>query len=125
LIYINAAVAHADIVGSAFATSKGERVKTFMLLTAGGPLVILTSYDSVTAPDLLRKFKAKGITKFVAYEIPLSLAQERYGGHFFVAEHELDETDALRVLDHNGARAFSLFKFRELGPPETYEAPTD
>ena len=55
----------------------------------------------------------------------LALAQERYGGHFFVVEHDLDETDDLRVLDYNGTRAFSLFKFGELGPPETYEAPTD
>ena len=100
-------------------------MKTFMLLTAGGPLVILTSYESVSEPDVLRKFEAKGITKFVAYEIPLELAQQRYGGHFFVVEHDLSETDDLRVLDYNGARAFSLFKFRELGPPETYEATTD
>ena len=100
-------------------------MKTFMLMTAGGPLVILTSFDSVSAPELLRKFKAKGITKFVAYEIPLALAQERYGGHFFVVEHDLDETGDLRVLDYNGDRAFSLFSFRELGPPETYEAAAD
>ena len=98
-------------------------MKTFMLLTAGGPLVVLTSYDLITAPELLRKLKAKGITKFVAYEIPLSLAQERYGGHFFVVEHDLHETDDLRVLDYDGARAFSLFQFSELLPPETYEAP--
>ncbi len=97
-------------------------MKTFMLLTASGPLVIMTSYDSASAPELLRKFEAQGITKFVAYQIPLELARERYGGHFFVVEHDLDETDDLRVLDHNGARAFSLFRFSELGPPETYEA---
>lgn len=96
-------------------------MKTFMLLTAGGPLVVLISYDLITAPDLLRKFKAKGITKFVAYEIPLALAQERYGGHFFVAEHDLDEKNDLRVLDNDGAHAFSLFQFRELHPPEIYE----
>ena len=125
LIYINAAAAYVDIVGSGRATSKGEHVKVFLLLTGAGPLVILTSYDSVTAPELLRKFEAKGITKFVAYEIPLELAQERYGGHFFVVEHDLDETHDLRVLDYNGARAFSLFKFGELGPSQTYEAPTD
>jgi len=100
-------------------------VKTFMLLTAGGPLVILTSYGSVTAPDLLRKLKAKGIAKFVSYEIPLALAKERYGGHFFVVEHDLHETDDLRVLDYDGARAFSLFQFHELHPAETYEGHGD
>ena len=100
-------------------------MNTFMLLTASGPLVILTSYDSVSAPEPLRKLEAKGITKFVAYQIPLNLARERYGSHFFVVEHDLDESDDLRVLDRNGARAFSLFKFGELGPAETYEATED
>jgi hypothetical protein len=119
------AAAFADIITSRRATFEGGRVKTFMLLTATGPLVVLTSYDSVTMPELLRKLEAKHITKFIAYEIPLELAQERYGSHFFVVQHDLDETDDLRVLDSNGARAFSLFKFRELGRPETYEAPTD
>ena len=94
-------------------------------MTATGPLVILTSYEEVTAPGLLRNLHAKGIDKFIAYEIPLVLAQERYGAHFFVIEHDLDNNEDMRVLDDNGAHAFSLFKFRELGPPETYEAPTD
>jgi len=98
-------------------------MKTIMLYTASGPLVILTSYDSPTAPDLLRKLKAKGITKFIAWDIPLQLAKERYGGHFFVVEHDLHDNDDLRVLDHNGERAFRLFSFAELGPSVTYEEP--
>ena len=101
------------------------RVRAFLMLTAGGPLVILTSYQSVREPDMLRKLKAKGITKFVAYPIPLDLARDRYGAHFFVVERDLDETEDMRVLDYNGERAFSLFRFDELGPPETYEATAD
>ena len=100
-------------------------MKVFMLFSASAPLVVLSSYDSVTAPDLLRKLEARHITKFIAYEIPLAIARERYGGHFFVVQHGLDEHDDLRVLDDNSERAFSLFKFRELGPPEFYEAMTD
>ena len=98
-------------------------MKTFMLLTAAGPLVVLTSHDSITEPDLLRKLKGRGVTKFVAYEIPLALAQERYGSHFFVVAHDLDEKDDLRVLDNDGAHAFSQFRFSELLPPQTYEGP--
>ena len=96
-------------------------MKVFMLFTGGGPLVILTSFDSVTAPALLQKLEAKGITKFVCYEIPVDLAKERYGAHFFVVEHDLHETDDLRVLDYNGDRAFKLFSFAEMGRPVTYE----
>lgn len=98
-------------------------MKTFMLMTANGPVVILTTYDSATAPEFLRKLEARGIDKFVAYEIPMALAQERYGGHFFIVSHDLKEAEDLRVLDDNGARSFALFRFAELGPPTAYEAP--
>ena len=85
-------------------------------------MVILTYYDSVTEHGLLNKLETKGIDKFVAHEIPLDLARKRYGAHFSVVEHDLRETDDLRVLDYNGDRAFKLFSFDELGPPITYEA---
>ena len=96
-------------------------MKVMMLMTASGPLVILTHHESATDPGLLKKLKGKGIRKFVAYEIPLTLAQARYGGHFFVVEHDLRETEDLRVLDEDGARAFALFRFGELGPPVIVE----
>jgi hypothetical protein len=92
-----------------------------MLLTGSGPLAILTSFGSVTDAPLLQKLKAKGITKFICYEIPIDLARERYGAHFSVVEHDLHETDDLRVLDYNGDRAFKLFSFEEMGTPITYE----
>lgn len=96
-------------------------MKAFLLFTAGGPLVILTSYGSPTTPGLLEKLNTKGIDKFMAWEIPLELARERYGGHFSVVEHDLRESDDLRVLDYNGDRAFRLFAFAELGTPVTQE----
>jgi alpha-D-ribose 1-methylphosphonate 5-triphosphate synthase subunit PhnH len=96
-------------------------MKCFMLFTGSSPLVILTSYDSVTDLALLEKLRAKGIDKFLAYEIPLRLAKERYGAHFFVVERDLREEDDLRILDYNGDRAFRLFHFSELAEPITYE----
>ena len=96
-------------------------MKTAMLFTGSGPIVILTSHDSVTAPTLLEKLEAKGIERFMAYEIPLELAKVRYGGHFITVVNDLHETDDLRVLDYNGERAFALFRFDELGSPVFYE----
>lgn len=96
-------------------------MKAFMLLTGSGPLVILTSYESVTDPGLLEKLKAKGVEKFIAYEIPVELARERYDGHFDIVVRDLHQTDDLRVLDYDGNRAFRLFRFSELGPPVVYE----
>lgn len=97
-------------------------MKAFLIFTGSGPLVILTSYDSVTQAGLLEKLEAKGIDKFLSFEIPLDMARERYGAHFSVVEHDLRETDDLRILDYNGQRAFSLFHFDELSPPTFHEA---
>jgi hypothetical protein len=74
-------------------------MKSLLLLTASGPLLVLTSHESLRDPKLLDALKGRGIGKFVAFEVPLTLAKERYGGHFQVVENDLHETDDLRVLD--------------------------
>lgn len=96
-------------------------MKAFLLLTGGGPLVILTSHKSIENDILLEKLHAKGIDKFIAYEVPYELAQQRYGGHFNVVANDLHETDDLRILDYSGDRAFRLFSFREIGPAHIHE----
>jgi hypothetical protein len=92
-------------------------MKSLLLLTASGPLLTLTSHESLHDSKLLDALKAGGIGKFVAFEVPLALAKERYGGHFQVVENDLHETDDLRILDLNGQRIFQLFRFDELGTP--------
>ncbi|CAH2600736.1 Cytosolic protein [Rhodovastum atsumiense] len=97
-------------------------MKAILLLTASGAVVFLSTYPSLTHPGLLKRLKRKGIGKFIAYEIPLELARQRYAGHFFVVEQDLDDIDDLRVLDLDGQRAFRLFRFEELGAPLLQEA---
>jgi hypothetical protein len=94
------------------------------LFTGSGPLVIVTSHGSLMDEALLDKLRAKGIDKFLAYEVPFALAEQRYGGHFQVVMRDFRESDDLRVLDFNGERAFRLFHWQELGAPMSYEAPT-
>ncbi len=96
-------------------------MKVFMLMAGSGPLVILTSHASIEDPEILEKLAAKGLDKFLAYEVPFDLAKQRYGGHFTVVANDLHETDDLRVLDYNGERAFRLFTFTELGTPMVHE----
>ena len=96
-------------------------MKAALLFTASAPLVILTSQTSLTAPPILEKLSAKGVNKFIAYELPLETAQQRYGHHFQVVLQDTHETDDLRVLDDNGQRAFQLFQFEELGEPIMHE----
>ena len=90
-------------------------MKSFLLITGSGPLLILTSHDSIEDPSLLKTLMVKGIDKFIAFEVPYNLAKKRYGGHFSVVANDLHETDDLRVLDYNGERIFRLFNFTEWG----------
>ena len=96
-------------------------MKSFLLMTANGPLVILTSHQSMEDPSLLDKLTIKGIDKFIAFQVPYALAVERYGGHFTVVANDLRESDDLRVLDYNGDRIFRLFSFSELGEAHIHE----
>lgn len=96
-------------------------MKAIMLLTGDGALMVLTSYGSPTDTGLLSKLEAKGIDKFIAHEIALDLVKQRYGHHFTVVEHDLHESDDLRILDYSGGRVFKLFRFAELGPAIAYE----
>ena len=96
-------------------------MKVFMIYTGSGPLVIMTSHDSIEDPALLEKLAAKGVDKFIAYPIAYELAEKYYGGHFMVVKNDLGETDDLRVLDYNGDRAFKLFRFDEMGAEIRHE----
>jgi len=97
-------------------------MKAALVFSGSGPLVILTSHASFTDPMLLEKLAAKGIHKFIAYEVPVEIARQRYGNHFQVVMRDLREADDLRVLDFNGERAFRLFHIAELGAPIMHEA---
>ena len=96
-------------------------MRAYFLFTANGPLVILTSYESIEHPVLLKKLAAKGIPKFIAYEIFVETVRAKYGKHFEVVCEDLTETDDLRVLDYSGDRAFRLWSFGELGVPVYHE----
>ena len=96
-------------------------MKAALLIAGSGPLVILTSHASFTDPALIEKLRAKGIEKFIAYELPLAVAQKRYGGHFQHVMQGLHESDDLRVLDEDGQRAFRLFRLKELAEAVMFE----
>jgi hypothetical protein len=107
-------------------------MKAYLLMTGSGPIVVLTSHASMLDIALIAILARKGIDKFIAYEIPLHLAEQRYGTHFSVVgthfsvvKGDFRETDDLRVLDEDGEHAFKLFRFSELGPAIVYEVPSD
>ena len=97
-------------------------MKAGLLLTGNGALIYLTSHSEFIDEDIIDKLHHKGITKFVAYEIPADAAEKRYGGHFSHVMMDEHETNDFRVLDYQGVRAFSMFRFEELGTPMYHEA---
>ena len=96
-------------------------MKAALLLSGNGAMVYLTSHAGIVDEHLITKFKAKGIDKFIVYEVPIEEAKARYGGHFEVVVRDLRETDDLRILDYQGTRAFKMFSFSELGEPHYQE----
>ena len=92
-----------------------------LLITGSGSLMYLTSHNSFVDDALIEKFKAKGIRKFIAYEVSVDDARKRYATHFNIVLQDLRETDDLRILDYDGTRAFNMFSFKELGEPFVYE----
>jgi len=54
-------------------------MKAYIVFSGSGSLLILTSCSSVTDPRLLEKFDRKGMTRFIAYEVPVELVHDAYG----------------------------------------------
>lgn len=96
-------------------------MKAFILFTGSAPLLILTSFESAKDSEFIRKLAARGMKKFVAYEVPEEKVKEVYGSHYDLVMEDLHQTDDLRVLDYDGYHVVNTFSFRELGKPVLYE----
>lgn len=96
-------------------------MKAGIFYTGSGPILLLTSYNSLADPKLVKKLDTKGIKKFVAYEVSEDLVREKYGNHYHVIMEDLDQEDDLRVLDYDGHHIYNIFSFKDLGKPIYYE----
>ena len=84
-------------------------MKAGLLITGTGALIYLTSHEKYVNDALIGKFRSKGITKFMTYEIPVEKAKKKYADHFEIVIQNLKENDDLRILDYDGTRAFRMF----------------
>jgi hypothetical protein len=96
-------------------------MKAGIIFTGSGPLLVLTSYESFTNSNFVEKMKAKGVKKFMGYEVSLDLCQQRYGEHYPVVLNDLRQSDDLRVLDYDGHHIFLTFSFNEYGEQFKFE----
>lgn len=96
-------------------------MKAGVIFTGTGPILILTSHDSFSDKKFVEKLNARGIKKFIAYEVPLDKVKKEYGTHYTVVMGDLRETDDLRVMDYDGHHIFLAFSFSEMGEPVRIE----
>jgi hypothetical protein len=92
-------------------------MRAYIVFSGTGPILILTTYPSLTDERLVDKLNHKGIEKFIAYEVPVDVVQRIYGVPFEVIAADLEHDEDVRVLDFNGHHIFSSFSFAHLGDP--------
>jgi hypothetical protein len=95
-------------------------MRAYLVFTGSGPILVLTTFASVTAPGLVAKLQHKGIPKFIAYEVPLERTRTLYGIPFEVVAKDLAVVEDVRVLDFNGHHIFANYRLSELGEAIRY-----
>jgi len=97
-------------------------MRSYLVLTENGPLLVLTSRTSITEGILLDSLRGKGVDKFIAYEVPVEKVHEFYGMPFEIIAADLESGKELRVVDFDGAHIFKSLSFSDLGRQIQYEA---
>lgn len=95
-------------------------MKAGIIFTGSGPILILTTYDSFDDSEFSTKLAAKGIEKYIAYELPADLVRKKYGAHYNAVMNDVKQSSDLRVLDYNGHNVFYNFTFSQMGTPTYY-----
>jgi len=96
-------------------------MKALLIFPGTGPILILTTYESMEESGFIEKMGQKGVTKFIAFEVPLEKARARYGARYDIIAADLQGSEDMRVLDYNSHTAFHNFSFKELGEAVRYE----
>jgi hypothetical protein len=82
-------------------------MKAGIFFTGTGPILILTTYESLNNPNLAEKLTQKGIKKYIAYEISEDLVKKRYGKHFNVI---IDKKPLQEILEKDAANGLVLYR---------------
>jgi hypothetical protein len=98
-----------------------DELKSYLLLTATGAVLVMTRDDVNANPDLLKKLAVGSLNKFIAYEVPLDAVKNTYQAHF---EHVLNDPRAsgeFVVIDDDGQQIFENIDLKDLGRPFFFE----
>ncbi|MDH3404311.1 MAG: hypothetical protein OES32_03190 [Acidobacteriota bacterium] len=94
--------------------------QSYLIFTGTGPILVLSTYPSVTDERLVAKLRYKGIDKFIAYEVDAEAVSDRYPDSYPSVSRDLRGVEDLRVLDFNGHQIMANFVLGELGEPIKY-----
>lgn len=100
-------------------------MKSYFLFTGTGPKVILTSYDSVQHPQLLKKLESKGILKFIAYEVSIESTIDKLGKYFDNICDDLSVSDDFRMIEYSTDNISKKFDFSDLRNPTFWKPNPD
>lgn len=100
-------------------------MKAGIFFTGTGPILILTTFNSLLNIALIKRLTMKGIKKFIAFEVPEDKVRKIYGAHFDIVMNDIKQEDDCRVLDYNGHHIFNEFSLEELGDAIIYEPKKD
>jgi hypothetical protein len=92
-------------------------IRAYLIFTGTGPILVLSTYPTLTDDRLVGKLRYKGIDKFLAYEVDLEAVRARYAHSFANIVKDLEAEEDLRVLDFNGHQIMANFSLDELGEP--------
>lgn len=96
-------------------------MKGILVFSGSGPLLIVSSYPTIDDPRLIARLRAKGLQKFIAWEIPIDRCRDLYGFTYRDILEDLQSLDDMRVLDFDGHRIFLNFSLRDLHDGVIYE----
>ena len=96
-------------------------MKGILVFSGSGPLLIVSSYPTIDDPRLIARLRAKGLQKFIAWEIPIDRCRDLYGFTYRDILEDLQTQDDMRVLDFDGHRIFLNFSLRDLHDGVIYE----
>jgi hypothetical protein len=92
-------------------------MKTAMLVTDSGPMLVSTTCESLAEAGFADVLHGKGIDKFIACEVSLDRCRQLYPRHFHEQSCDSSYEPRVEVLDTDGRRIFLNFQFAELGVP--------
>ncbi len=96
-------------------------MKSGIIFSGSGPILVLTTYSDFSDEKFCEKMAAKGIKKFLAFEIPEDLCRQKYGRQYDIIMNDVKQEDDLRVLDYNGFNVFYNFPFNTWGKEYRHE----